>query len=136
MNPAMELLKTYMFVMLGGTFGVAARMWLSSAFVRVFGLAFPVGTVVVNVLGCFIIGLFTGLTGTGGAWHLSVRMQQAVVIGVLGGFTTFSAFSLQTVNLLSSGHFLHAALNVVLSVALCLLACWLGLFLAGVINAR
>jgi fluoride exporter len=132
----MELFKTYLMVMLGGTFGVAARMGMSSALGAIFGLAFPIGTLVVNVLGCFIIGLFTGLTGHGGAWQVSPHLQQAVTIGVLGGFTTFSAFSLQTINLMSAGQFLYATLNVVLSVVLCLLACWLGLLLAGCVNAR
>ncbi len=133
---AMELLKTYLIVMLGGMFGVAARMWMSSALGATFGLAFPIGTLVVNVLGCFVIGLFTGLTGHGGVWHVSPNMQQAVTIGVLGGYTTFSSFSLQTIDLLSGGHFLQATLNVVLSVVLCLLACWFGLILAGFVNAR
>jgi fluoride exporter len=132
----MELLKTYLLVMLGGTFGVAARMGMSSILDAVFGLAFPIGTLAVNVLGCFVIGLFTGLTGTGGAWHVPLRVQQAVDIGVLGGYTTFSSFSLQTLNLIGEGHFWYASLNVLLSVALCLAACWTGQLLAGVVNAR
>lgn len=132
----MELFKTYMVVMLGGMFGVAARMWMSSAFAEIFGLAFPIGTLVVNVLGSLLIGLFAGLTGSGGAWEVSPLMQQAVTIGVLGGYTTFSSFSLQTIHLLGTGHYLYATLNVVLSVVLCLLACWLGLILAGFVNAR
>ncbi|MCE9520599.1 MAG: fluoride efflux transporter CrcB [Verrucomicrobia bacterium] len=132
----MEQIKTYLMVMLGGTVGVAARMWMSSALGAIFGLAFPIGTLVVNVLGCFLIGVFTGLTGHGGVWQVTPHMQQAITIGALGGYTTFSSFSLQTINLLSTGHFLYATLNVVLSVILCLLACWLGLILAGFANAR
>jgi CrcB protein len=132
----MELFKTYLMVMLGGMVGVAARMGMSSALSAIFGLAFPIGTLVVNVLGCFLIGLFTGLTGNGGVWQVTPHIQQMVTIGVLGGYTTFSSFSLQTINLLSTGHFLYATLNVVLSVVLCLLACWLGLLLAGFVNAR
>ena len=122
--------------MLGGTLGVAARMWVSSALSAVFGLAFPVGTLVVNVMGCFIIGLFTGLTGTGGAWHLSLRMQQAVTVGILGGYTTFSSFSLQTINLMSDRHYWYASINVLLSVVLCLVSCWIGLKMAAAINSR
>jgi fluoride exporter len=132
----MELFKTYLMVMLGGTFGVAGRMWMSSALAARFGESFPVGTLTVNVLGCFIIGLFTGLTGPDGVWLVSPKVRQAVTVGVLGGYTTFSSFSLQTISLLSDRQYWYGSLNVLLSVLLCLLACWFGLKLALVFNLR
>jgi CrcB protein len=126
----MEQIQTYLLVMLGGTFGVAARMWMSSALSALFGEGFPIGTLTVNVLGCFIIGLFSGMTGPAGSWVLSLKTREAVTVGILGGFTTFSSFSIQTINLLSGRQYAYAMLNVFLSVALCLVACWLGLKLA------
>lgn len=132
----MELFKTYLVVMLGGTFGVAARMWMSSVLAAKFGETFPVGTLAVNVLGCFVIGLFTGLTGPDGVWLVSPKVRQAVTVGVLGGYTTFSSFSLQTINLLTDRQYWYASLNVLLSVLFCLLACWFGLKLALVFNLR
>ena len=132
----MELFKTYLAVIAGGGFGVAARMWMSSALATRYGETFPVGTLAVNVVGCFIIGLFTGLTGPDGVWLPSPRLRQAVTVGVLGGYTTFSSFGLQTINLLHDGQFGSASLNVLLSVLLCLLACWLGLKLALVFSLR
>lgn len=132
----MELFKTYLMVMLGGSAGVAARMWMTSVMGPNSGSAFPIGTLAVNVLGCFIIGLFTGLTAQGGVWQVSPQMQQVITVGVLGGYTTFSSFSIRTIELLGAGHIFLAALNIVLSVVLCLLTCWLGLLAAGHINVR
>lgn len=132
----MDLLKTYLVVMLGGMFGVGARMWMSAALAARFGESFPVGTLAVNVLGSFVIGLFTGLTGPDGVWLVSPKLRQAVTLGILGGYTTFSSFSLQTINLLSDRQYGYASLNVLLSVLLCLLACWIGLKLALAINLR
>jgi CrcB protein len=130
------MLKTYLTVMLGGAFGTGLRLWLSGAFVARYGETFPVGTLAVNVLGSFIIGLFVALTGPDGMLVASPLTRQIVTVGVLGGFTTFSAFSLQTINLLGAGEWLRAGLNILLSVALCLLAVWLGQIIAATFNQR
>ena len=117
--------------MIVGAFGCAARMWLSNFLAEKFGPAFPIGTLAVNVLGCFIIGVFAGLTRPDGGILVHPVIRQAVMIGFLGGFTTFSSFGLQTMSLLNDGEWSYAALNVVLSVALCLVAVWIGQIIAA-----
>lgn len=124
------MLKSYIAVMVIGAFGCAARMWLSSFLGEKYGTTFPVGTLVVNILGCFVIGVFAGLTRPDGGWVVPAIVRQAVMIGFLGGFTTFSSFSLQTLALLDDREWGFAALNVGLSVGLCMIAVWLGQTLA------
>lgn len=119
--------RTYFAVMAGGTIGVIARMWITDSFNARYGDHFPMGTVVVNVLGCFIIGIFTSLVGSQGPWTIPLWVRQAVVIGILGGFTTFSSFSLQTIQLLQQERWLYAGLNILISVFACLLATWMGM---------
>jgi CrcB protein len=130
------MLKTYFAVMLGGAFGTGLRLWLSGVLAGRYGEGFPVGTLVVNVLGSFVIGLFVALSGPGGLFLASPLTRQVVMIGVLGGFTTFSSFSLQTMNLLGAGEWLRAGLNIFLSVALCLLAVWLGHLVVASVHQR
>lgn len=120
------MLKGYLAVMVVGAFGCAARMWLSNFLAEKYGPAFPVGTLAVNVLGCFIIGVFAGISRPGGGVLIHPVIRQAVMIGFLGGFTTFSSFGLQTIELLSDGELGFAVLNIVLSVVLCLAAVWIG----------
>ena len=130
------VLKTYFAVMLGGAFGTALRFGLSNWFAMHYGETFPVGTIVVNVTGCFVIGLFAALTGPDGNYLVSPVIRQFVTIGILGGYTTFSSFSLQTLSLFNGGEWLRAGWNVVLSVVLCLVAVWLGHVAASFINQR
>lgn len=120
------MLKTYLAVMLGGAAGTGLRMWLSTYVAIRFGDAFPIATLVVNVLGCFVIGGFAALTGPDGLFLTSHLTRQVVVIGVLGGFTTFSSFGLQTYDLLVRGEWLRGGLNAGLSVILCVAAIGLG----------
>src|SRR5947208_1369741 len=120
------MLKTYLAVMLGGAAGTGARMWLSSFITLKYGENFPIGTIVVNVVGCFIIGSFNALTEAHGMFPAGPLVRLIVMVGFLGGFTTFSSFSLQTLSLAHDGEWLRASLNVVLSVVLCLLAAWAG----------
>ena len=87
-----------------------------------------------NVTGSFVIGFVATLTDPGGRLLMSVTARQFVMLGVLGGYTTFSSFSLQTLNLARDGEWLHASANVVLSVILCLLAVWFGQVVARMIN--
>lgn len=130
------MLKTYLAVALGGAVGTTLRLWLSGLLAARYGETFPVGTLVVNVSGCFVIGLFNGLTGPEGVIFTSPLTRQVVMIGVLGGYTTFSSFSLQTLNLLGDGEWLRGGMNMFLSLALCMLGVWLGQSLAAMVNQR
>lgn len=130
------MLKTYLAVTLGGAVGTALRFGLSNWFAHRYGETFPVGTIVVNVTGCFVISLFASLTGPDGIFLASPLTRQVVMIGILGGYTTFSSFSLQTLNLVSGGEWLRAGWNVLLSVMCCLIAVWLGQLVATFINQR
>jgi CrcB protein len=132
----MPSLKAYLAVMLAGAFGTGLRWWLSLWMDSKYGPTFPVGTLVVNVSGCFVIGLFAGVTGPDGMFLTSPLWRQIVMIGVLGGYTTFSSFSLQTLTLATGGEWGRAGLNILLSVALCLLAVWLGNVAAAFLNQR
>jgi fluoride exporter len=121
----------FVWVMIGGALGSAGRFWGSVVIAQRFGETFPWGTLLINVIGCFVIGLFNTLTGPDGRWFLPIAARQFVMIGLCGGFTTFSAFSLQTLTLVQNGEWLHAGGNVLFSVALCMIAVWLGHVLAA-----
>jgi fluoride exporter len=125
----------YLWIAIGSAFGGMARYWCSGAAARLIGETFPWGTLFVNVTGCFIIGFFATLTGPDGRIFAGSTARQFVMLGVLGGFTTFSSFSLQTLNLVQDSEWLQAGGNVIGSVVLCLLAVWLGHLLAFSINA-
>jgi len=98
------------------------------------GQTFPWGTLFVNVSGSFIIGLFATVTSPEGRWLAPASVRQFFMLGICGGYTTFSSFSLQTLNLMEDGEWLYAAANVLLSVTCCLVAVWLGHSLALSIN--
>jgi CrcB protein len=111
-------------------------MFLSGWIANRFGESFPWGTLVVNASGCFVIGFFAGLTGPDGVLLTSPLTRQVVALGLLGGFTTYSSFSLQTINLLSEGQILHGLGNIFLTLLLCLAGTWLGLILAGALQPK
>ncbi len=111
----------YVWVAIGSALGGIARYGLTRAMVTV-SAQFPWGTVCVNVLGCFVIGFFGTLTLAGSRYAMPESCRLFVMVGVCGGFTTFSSFSLQTFDLLRAGEWERALLNVGLSVALCLAA--------------
>ncbi len=113
-------------VALGGALGSVGRYWATALATQVLGERLPWGTIGVNVLGSFAIGLFATLTGPGGAVPASAEARVFFMAGVCGGFTTFSSFSLQTLGLARSGAWLEAGANVLLSVGMCLLATALG----------
>ena len=115
---------TYFWIMIGGALGTGARFWASGLVAERFGEVFPLGTLVVNVTGSFIIGFFAALTDPDGPFLVGPRVRQFVMIGLCGGYTTFSSFSLQTLDLAQTGDWLKAGLNIFLSVAGCLLAVW------------
>ncbi|MDX9765799.1 MAG: fluoride efflux transporter CrcB [Ectothiorhodospiraceae bacterium] len=112
----------------GGAVGSALRFWMSSGVYALTGRGFPWGTLAVNVLGSLLIGFLSVLLIE--RLNLDPVWRAAVLIGLLGGFTTFSTFSLETLNLIEQGALLRAAVNAVSSVLLCLVAAWVGLILA------
>ena len=111
-----------MLVALGSGLGGAARLWVSTLVSRGAGTSFPWGTLAVNVLGCLVVGLLGAMFEQSSPLHVRQDLRVLLVVGVLGGFTTFSAFSLETLLLVQRGAAVAAAGYVVLSVALCLLA--------------
>ncbi len=121
----------YLWVALGGAFGSVARFWLGNVMVAAFGSAFPWGTLLINVLGSFVISCFGAFaTGFRGG-PLPYEARIFVTVGLCGGFTTFSSFSLQTVELLRAGAIGRAAAYVVSSIVFCLVACAFGFWAAG-----
>jgi len=98
-----------------------ARAWLSLAVTRIAGPQFPWGTILINVVGSFIIGAFGTLTAHDGRFSAPVDVRAFVMVGICGGFTTFSSFSLQTLELARDGRVDQALGNIALSVVLCLL---------------
>ena len=124
----------YLLIALGGALGSVARFSLNGVVSTQFGALFPWGTLVVNVTGSFLIGFFFTLTEPGGRLFASSHTRQFFMTGVCGGYTTFSSFSLQTLDLLRGGEWLRAGANTVASVILCLLAVWLGHIAAAAIN--
>jgi CrcB protein len=125
----------YLWIAVGSAIGGVARYWLSGVVAAAFGETFPWGTLIVNVTGSFAIGFFATLTDPEGRYFLGSTTRQFVMTGILGGYTTFSSFSLQTLNLIRDGQWAPAGANIVGSVALCLLAVWLGHIAAAGINA-
>src|ERR1035437_3298588 len=116
----------YLLIALGGALGSVSRFALSGFVAHHFGETFPWGTLLVNVAGSFIIGFFATLTEPTGRLLVGPGGRHFFMTGVLGGFTTFSSFSLQTLNLAREGQLLQARGNVAGSVLACLLAVWLG----------
>jgi len=118
-------LLNLVFVGVGGFFGSIGRYLLAGAIYQIFpNLYFPIGTAVVNILGCFLIGFITGLAEVRNL--LSPEMRVFLLIGLLGGFTTFSTFSFETIALIRDGAFLTALANVLIQVIVGISAVWLG----------
>lgn len=125
---------TYLWIALGSALGGVARYWCSGFVAERIGETFPWGTLTVNVAGSFIIGFFATLTAPDGRLLMGSNARQFVMVGILGGYTTFSSFSLQTLALARDGEWLRAGGNIVLSVVLCLVAVWLGHIAAAALN--
>jgi CrcB protein len=117
---------TYLLVAIGGALGSTLRFWLSGLVANWVGQTFPWGTLIINVTGSFAIGLFGGLTAPDGRIFVPGEWRQFFMVGICGGYTTFSSFSLQTMTLAQDGEMVAAGLNIGFSVALCLLGVWLG----------
>ena len=126
---------TYLWVAVGGALGSMARFACSSLIAGLFGQTFPWGTLVINIVGSFVIGFFATLTGPDGRYLAPGDIRQFVMVGICGGYTTFSSFSLQTLALVQDGEMMRAGLNITGSVVLCLVAVWLGYVAAASMNA-
>lgn len=128
-------MASYLWIALGGALGTTARYWLSGVVAHTIGETFPWGTLIINVTGSFVIGFFGALTGPDGRVFVGSTARQFVMTGMCGGYTTFSSFSLQTLNLMNDGDWFRAGANIGFSVLLCMIAVWTGALLAGSINA-
>jgi CrcB protein len=126
----------YLWVGLGSALGGMGRFWLSGFIARRVGETFPWGTLTVNVTGSFVIGLLAALVGPDSRLNPRVNpfVFQFFMTGICGGYTTFSSFSLQTLNLVQAGEWLHAGANAALSVLLCLVAVWFGYSAGQLLN--
>ncbi|HKW53394.1 MAG TPA: fluoride efflux transporter CrcB [Stellaceae bacterium] len=118
-------------VIIGSALGGMARYGMSGAVARCIGETFPWGTLAVNASGSFVIGLFSALVAPGGTLAGEEAAGVFVMTGLCGGYTTFSSFSLQTLNLARDGEWSRALVNIVASAALCLLAVWAGFALGA-----
>lgn len=121
----------YLLVFLGGGIGAALRFWMQGVVHERMGAGFPYGTMAVNVLGCFVIGLL--MIALDERFLAAASLRLFLTIGILGGFTTFSSFSYETLALLRDGEFLPALANVGFTVMLCLIATWGGMRLGKLI---
>jgi CrcB protein len=117
---------TYLAVALGGALGSVARFWVAGAMAALVGARFPWGTLLINVLGSFVIGAMAGFTLTPARMGVHPDFRIFVMVGICGGFTTFSSFSLQTLELLQAGEIVPAFGYILGSVVLCLVFVWLG----------
>lgn len=119
--------RLLMVIALGGAAGTLLRFGVATGLTALLGRAFPYGTLAANVLGCFAMGVLYVLFLERMA--VSPEMRAALLVGLLGAFTTFSTFSIETLLLVESGEHLRALLNIALSVMLCLAATWVGMVL-------
>ncbi len=126
-------LSTCLLIAAGGAIGTLARYGLSAAALPI-SKDLPWGTILINIVGSFVIGFFGTLTLASGKYPVSENMRLFVMVGICGGFTTFSAFSLQTLDLLREGSPVRAVANVVLSVVLCIGAVAAGHWIAAQMN--
>jgi len=134
-SETINTMMIYIWIAIGGALGSVARFWCSGVVARMVGETFPWGTIIVNVSGSFIIGFAATAMGPDGRMFVGTTARQFVMVGLCGGYTTFSSFSLQTLNLLQDGEWVGAMANIGLSVILCLLAVWAGHVLAMSLNA-
>lgn len=124
----------YFLIGIGGALGSVLRFFVSGLVAERFGATFPWGTLIVNVSGSFAIGFFATLTAPDGRIFAGGNSRQFFMSGICGGYTTFSSFSLQTLNLAQDGEWARAGANAVLSLVCCLIAVWLGHVAAASIN--
>ncbi|MHB8471937.1 MAG: fluoride efflux transporter CrcB [Gammaproteobacteria bacterium] len=120
-------MNQFLAIALGGALGSMARYWMSNSVYTLLGRGFPYGTLAVNVLGCLLMGflfvLFLERLSIDSVW------RAGILVGVLGGFTTFSSFSIETFNLIAGGEIVKAGLNMAASLVLCITATWVGVII-------
>lgn len=112
-------------IFLGAGLGGVLRYWVSNWTHLLLGRQFPYGTLIVNISGCFLMGLLFVLI-LERFDDIGSELRAVLLIGLLGGYTTFSSFSIETINLFESGNWFSAIINIVLSAMLCVVAAWLG----------
>ena len=117
-------MEKFLFIGLGGFLGSVGRYWLSTGVYKAYGESFPYGTLAVNIIGSFIIGFLMTLFEE--RFIAQPELRLFLIVGILGGFTTFSSFSFETIALIKAGNFLYASVNVLASVIVCLTATWIG----------
>jgi CrcB protein len=128
-------MRLYLLIALGGALGSVLRFFVNGLITPHVGDADAwVSTLAINLTGSFLIGLIFTLTEPGGRWFAGQDVRLFLMTGVCGGYTTFSSFSLQTLNLVRDGYVLRAAANVSSSVLFCLVGVWLGHALAAFLN--
>lgn len=126
MSKLRRVMMHYLLVAMGSALGGMLRFWTANALERRLGPAFPWGTFMVNIFGSFLIGVMAALAARDTSAFHPMTVRNFLMVGVLGGFTTFSAFSLQSLQLIQSGKTVLAILNIAGSTVLCLLGVWLG----------
>jgi CrcB protein len=124
---------TLLAVAIGGAFGSVLRFAAAQKITQATGNSFPYGILFVNVVGCFAIGILSILLLD--RFSLSPAWRAGILIGFLGGFTTFSSFSLDTFNLFEQGAYLAATLNILLNTGLCVIATFLGVFVGRLVTS-
>lgn len=120
-------MKVLVFIAVGGAIGAVLRYGASVGVYSLLGRGFPYGTMFVNVSGSLLIGLLSVMMLE--RFSVAPEWRAAVLVGVLGSFTTFSTFSIETLNLLEQGDVMRASANIVLSVLVCLAAVWFGVLI-------
>ena len=118
------MLKTIVLIAVAGAFGAVSRYGTALGVYSIFGRGFPYGTLFVNVAGSFLMGILSIMLLD--RFNMGPEWRAAILVGFLGSFTTFSTFSIETLNLLEQGDFSRALLNMVLSLSLCIMAVWFG----------
>lgn len=116
---------------IGGFLGASLRYVISGLCVKIFGDTYPYGTLLVNVLGGFFIGLIMEASING--WPILPNLRIFLTTGVLGGLTTFSTFGYETISMLNDGSYLLGTINIVLNLTLSLLGVWIGKFIAEIL---
>jgi CrcB protein len=124
----------YVLIAIGSALGGMGRYFVSGVVTTLTGGTFPYGTMLVNISGCLVIGFFATLTGPDGRLLVGTPGRQFVMVGICGGYTTFSSFSLETLYLARAGEWIPATANAAGSVMLCMLSVWVGYIAATALN--
>ncbi|MFV1993328.1 MAG: fluoride efflux transporter CrcB [Acidiferrobacterales bacterium] len=120
-------MNQFLAIAAGGAIGSVLRYWVSINTHAIFGRDFPYGTLTVNVIGSLLMGLLFVLFVE--RWEIETVIRSAILIGLLGAFTTFSTFSIETLNLVEDGSYAKALVNILVSVSASLAAAWLGIII-------